>query len=379
MNFWYRLVFSSLIILTTILFLILKIKSLVKNIPSILLTDIIPKNSFKLATSNLDQLILKSFSHDQNHKVFFKRSESPSKILITNENELKTLSLLAYISKKGSCLKNEDQISRNLFMGIITILSPPTLNLPPTRVFFFDARKIKKNPSVILEEYPGGPGTKGMKVDKDHYARWSNALRNPRKLVQTTFEKFHRMNPLYKLSTHCYFVFTGFGEGGVFAIFAALSYGKRYRKIPVVVTFGQPKMSNSLFADLVSTQLKLYRVTYADDNVPAFPLNNEYWPLPTEFWIPDDNSCDCNPSIGKFPKVYMCEQKGTKELNTKCNAQFHSKSLKKVKDSFVPNRIHFGPYFGYKMGQCDNNPYDTLEMIFLSLVEEKPVQEIDSP
>ncbi|KAG9293486.1 hypothetical protein G9A89_009210 [Geosiphon pyriformis] len=130
-------------------------------------------------------------------------------------------------------------------------------------------------------------------------------------------------NPLYKASLKCYIEFTGFGDGGgkFYAVFAALRYAKRFKVKPIVVTFGQPRMGDTYFAYIVSTYLQMYRVTYADDYIPAFPFGNkDLWPLSTEYWIPKQEQCDCTfditlPDQSNFPVVFRCEQRGTQSLN----------------------------------------------------------------
>ncbi|KAG9304559.1 hypothetical protein G9A89_020123 [Geosiphon pyriformis] len=153
--------------------------------------------------------------------------------------------------------------------------------------------------------------------------------------------------------------FTGFGGSSALAIFAALALTSMSAEKPIVVTFGQPKIGNQIFASLVNIKLEVYRVTHFDDIIPAFPKSNLYSHVGTEFWIPKQENCECfvnsmddisPPEItGNFPEIYICPSKENFAENPECNAKYRK---------FIHNSIiyikenHMGPYFGFLLGQC---------------------------
>ncbi|KAG9288028.1 hypothetical protein G9A89_017623 [Geosiphon pyriformis] len=118
-----------------------------------------------------------------------------------------------------------------------------------------------------------------------------------------------------------------------YAVFAALEFLKRFqpKKKPIVVTFGQPRMGNDIFAAYAQNKLEIYRVTLADDWLPNLPIRGikkfskwndeierlhkshilayvEYSHFKPEFWI-DLNpkeflNCECHQD--DYPIVYKC-------------------------------------------------------------------------
>ncbi|KAG9292341.1 hypothetical protein G9A89_015211 [Geosiphon pyriformis] len=168
-------------------------------------------------------------------------------------------------------------------------------------------------------------------------------------------------------------IFTGHGIGGAYALNMALSISllqKRgilnkfqlNRKIETqVITFGQPRMGNSKFVELVQRQnnnIKIYRVTNGNDYVSQLPKKSkddiQYWHTDTEYWIPGSEDCDCG-SIGEKKKdddlyrVYQCPSyfpKSQKRFgeNLECNAGTDGSS----------NLAHYGPWFGTTFGNCQN-------------------------
>ncbi|KAG9297249.1 hypothetical protein G9A89_000142 [Geosiphon pyriformis] len=154
----------------------------------------------------------------------------------------------------------------------------------------------------------------------------------------------------YKYRDHFY-VFTGHGEGGVFAIFAALALRVKWRFLKiVVVTFGEPRIGNEAFARFVDSKIEVWRITYGDDHVPLY-FKNEYVHEMMEFYIPSQPSCDCvenDPS--KIPETFlMCQSTGYGIESPDCINRFDRK---------VPEEstAHWGPYFGYFMTRDGRPP-----------------------
>ncbi|KAG9290103.1 hypothetical protein G9A89_010409 [Geosiphon pyriformis] len=150
------------------------------------------------------------------------------------------------------------------------------------------------------------------------------------------------------------FLFTGHGEGGALATYAALDFWQNNLYIKPsqieVTTLGAPRLGDEKFVNYISKYLKINRVTYINDFVPLF-LGHTFRHPNTEYWMTTD-SCEC---IDQSP-LYDCHMKSGTE-NPICNLRFQEFLLNgKLNEtsgtfgSFLD--AHNGPYFGYRMKKC---------------------------
>ncbi|KAG9305720.1 hypothetical protein G9A89_005118 [Geosiphon pyriformis] len=145
-----------------------------------------------------------------------------------------------------------------------------------------------ENKPVLYETENDGdlknPKNSGMISDQFN---WRDMLKKFRVLDQLWY---YIINERFK--NHIY-LFTGHGEGGAYAVFAALSLLEmnpdRYVE---VTTFGGPRIGDSRFAEYVDSKLKVNRVTHADDYVPLF-FHQEHTHHQQEIWISGTEDCDC--------------------------------------------------------------------------------------
>ncbi|KAG9305860.1 hypothetical protein G9A89_006271, partial [Geosiphon pyriformis] len=206
-------------------------------------------------------------------------------------------------------------------------------------------------------------------VSKVFYNRWKRYAAN----FWQKLENFEKQDNSIEFA-HPY-TFTGFGYGGILAVFAALEYKKKYKEASVsLITFGQPRIGDELFIYHIEHILnKAWRVTNGDDWVPNFPIDGHnrerknfegtwstspkilYNHLRKEFWI--DSTCDCQDN----PTIYLCYHTATLYEHEECNGRNHyhknlypadnwEDSIKYYRE-LHPDNQHFGPYFKYTMLQ----------------------------
>ncbi|KAG9307846.1 hypothetical protein G9A89_023411 [Geosiphon pyriformis] len=161
--------------------------------------------------------------------------------------------------------------------------------------------------------------------------------------------------------------FTGHGIGGALAVLAALEFKHALHndqyKFPElvydikVVTFGQPRIGSSEFAEYVNKHLNIFRVTNADDFVPRdVNPRGEFEHHELEYWISEPD-CHCDGSI-KNPMsliendkaLFVCRGfKGNRNERTgenlECNAGQSTSN-----DRYMAS--HYGPYFDITMREC---------------------------
>ncbi|KAG9306379.1 hypothetical protein G9A89_018262 [Geosiphon pyriformis] len=159
---------------------------------------------------------------------------------------------------------------------------------------------------------------------------------------------------------------TGHGIGGVYAVFAALllkevflTYSaletNNYLKLDfVVVTFGQPRLGNALFADYINRMLLIYRVTHSNDfipnSMPLLPRDYLFKHHEREIWIvPKDCECprqdfdqfelgyDVFKCFGYWPNAILKVGE-----NMECNSGTDGRGTS----------VHFGPYFNTTFKDC---------------------------
>ncbi|KAG9303156.1 hypothetical protein G9A89_000647 [Geosiphon pyriformis] len=176
------------------------------------------------------------------------------------------------------------------------------------------------------------PDVTGAWVGKNYNIKWKNYF-------ETNFfnglQVYLKSSPIQYNFTN--FDFTGFGQSGPYVVFAALEFLKKYqpKKRPIVVTFGQPRIGNEIFAAFVQANLEIYRLTIADDLLPNIPIRGvkiflkwndeiekpekslliayeQYRHFKPEFWIDakahdiseEKSNCECGQNLD--PLVYKC-------------------------------------------------------------------------
>ncbi|KAG9290441.1 hypothetical protein G9A89_007172 [Geosiphon pyriformis] len=297
------------------------------------------RQNFKLAENNL------GISTNQRKPL--------EKFVVRNPITIKSLAEGAYYAREASCLKAPfDSLGHGLY-GAIRSKSHTDAGLLKEFIILFGAFEKSfitwKQRSNVLVDYAFGDGAK---VDGKLYDIWLSVRKN----IWAKFaEQKIDLQRLKNLNSK--FVFIGFGEAGVFSVFAALTIGKLGKHKPVVFTFGSPKMGDKKFAQYVYSNSIVHRVTYAGDYLPAFPLDDQYRHLTTEYWIPEqEESCEClseEKSIQEkqFPEIYVCLKTQEFYENQACNAQYDR--IKRMEQKTLVN-YHFGPYFGHIMGECSD-------------------------
>lgn len=133
------------------------------------------------------------------------------------------------------------------------------------------------------------PGMSGSMVHQGFYSAYHNTTLRPR--VLEAVEKIQKRNNALSI------MITGHSMGGAMASFCALDLTVNYGAKDVqVVTFGQPRIGNSMFADFYNTFVpKHIRVTHTHDIVPHLPPYYTHFPqrtyhhFPREVWIHNIN------------------------------------------------------------------------------------------
>ncbi|KAG9288793.1 hypothetical protein G9A89_023090 [Geosiphon pyriformis] len=289
------------------------------------------------------------------------------KIPITDEKFRDMLANNAFHASQAACIKNEQKkLSPEIHMEIPKDSSPQQIIWT---LSYKEETSIWLGKKSILVPYPHVPG--GL-VDEKDFKSWLKAQERFLSIIKKVLLKpnFYNMRHL--------FTFNGFGTGGVYAVYAALIFAVTYHTLPIVITFGKPRMGNMEFAQFVETQIIHYRVTYRDDSTPSFPevgfssVSNQkfnFIPLSREYWIPYQDQCECSSESvekdrTKVVFVYECFSKRSLKPHRYCNAGWRKRIDKRIRlgmrrisereqvIKMRQNFDHFGPYFGYIMGQC---------------------------
>ncbi|KAG9290105.1 hypothetical protein G9A89_010411 [Geosiphon pyriformis] len=104
------------------------------------------------------------------------------------------------------------------------------------------------------------------------------------------------------------FFFTGHGEGGALATYAAFDFWQNNLYIKpsqiAVTTFGAPRVGDEKFVDFISNSFEINRVTLGDDFVPLFLAHTFRHPN-TEYWI-SEPFCECHFESQQYPIIYNC-------------------------------------------------------------------------
>ncbi|KAG9294323.1 hypothetical protein G9A89_001828 [Geosiphon pyriformis] len=226
--------------------------------------------------------------------------------------------------------------------------------------FYAYAFQPKRKSMEIIIYFKGEPinfNERSKIMDKDNplildvisYEKFDNGKKKLLEIIEKFMGSGKTKNYIFKL--------TGHGEGGV-----------------TVFTFGEPRIGNYDIAKYVDQNIKVFRITNRDDNVPRFQPILKYFPSihhSTEYWISSDNEpCDCRNTMvpesytdtimvyecSRIPKFVGWSRKFME--NPYCNLKEidQGKGGEDVSTNFdYISESHWGPYFGYKMGVCPKN------------------------
>ncbi|KAG9288583.1 hypothetical protein G9A89_008455 [Geosiphon pyriformis] len=158
--------------------------------------------------------------------------------------------------------------------------------------------------------------------------------------------------------------FTGHAIGGAYALLTALKIKEAFLlNSPdvagsglkfIAVTFGQPRIGSTVFAEYINHELEVYRVTHSNDFIPNFRSNfqsnhifrhheREYWITPKNCQCPDSNLDQFNLAYD----VFQCPGYWSNDLNKagenrNCNSGTDGRGTS----------VHFGPYFNTTFKDC---------------------------
>ncbi|KAG9296740.1 hypothetical protein G9A89_001372 [Geosiphon pyriformis] len=132
---------------------------------------------------------------------------------------------------------------------------------------------------------------------------WLNVyLKHEERLISSVENKINNLRGKFQV------IFTGHDVGGVYAMFAALAFKRKYPSAMTnVVTFGSPRPGDQVFARNINSIFPdLYRVVNMKAWTPQRPIPEYDYRHPhTEYLITDENyECDCLNSFGS--KLYKC-------------------------------------------------------------------------
>ncbi|RIA95885.1 Alpha/Beta hydrolase protein [Glomus cerebriforme] len=157
--------------------------------------------------------------------------------------------------------------------------------------------------------------------------------------LETQSDVFNEVQNLHKQHPDFKVLYTGHSLGGALTLLSALDLVQNSTSfIPnknfFVVTYGQPRVGNSVFSKYVDKTLKVTRVTNGDDPVPHLPPQFVgYEHHSGELWISDP-------------------EKSTSAFVT-CNGPEDPKCSDSVAVNQLNANFHMGPYFGVSMRACN--------------------------
>ncbi|KAG9298146.1 hypothetical protein G9A89_002583 [Geosiphon pyriformis] len=182
---------------------------------------------------------------------------------------------------------------------------------------------VEKNEKSIIAFFKGPHFTKTQWQDrKNQLVTFSTEGMKKNELVKVDQEWFidvsimmrpilNKMNFLFMRTGYKKIIFCGHGVGGAYAAIAGLSYAimnlLRVFISPIhllnesieisILTFGQPRTGNIMFARMMNELVKVTRITHQNDYFPHFPpIENENSIMKhheSEIWI-GPNDCDCS-------------------------------------------------------------------------------------
>ncbi|KAG9300143.1 hypothetical protein G9A89_010553 [Geosiphon pyriformis] len=285
---------------------------------------------------------------------------------VKNNELLKMLSKKAELAWKAQCYLAEKLLQKKkvYFLPLSHDDSKFTFSFADINVRNFEKWAGQKSKRFKVIQFPD---VNGAWITLGYYEKW---IKRFRKLFFKSLEKILKSSQ--KKPDYTDFEFTGFGESGPYAVFAALEFSEKYqpRTNPIVVTFGQPRMGNEIFTAFAQTKLRIFRVTFQDDWLPNLPrqalrtflrwnedierpvhsfprLYEEFKHFKPEFWIKEEN-CEC--SENSYPIVYKCLNTVSYDEHPECNARKHihelTEGLLRLQEY---DHFHYGPYFGKNM------------------------------
>ncbi|KAG9294522.1 hypothetical protein G9A89_008633 [Geosiphon pyriformis] len=188
--------------------------------------------------------------------------------------------------------------------------------------------------------YPSGWDK--QKVHKGIYNLWRPAQ-------EKFIEKMESMSEL----NNAIIQLVGHGLGGAYALFAGLAFLSKHedRKM-TIYTFGEPRLGNKHFAGLINNLIKEKRLDVFRGTTPGDPII--HWPnLPNLDFIADSKGQI--PSniryqhhqkefmyVSETDRLYECKIPTSGEENKDCA----------ISEPLGAFEKHSGPYFGIKMGTC---------------------------
>ncbi|KAG9288164.1 hypothetical protein G9A89_020470 [Geosiphon pyriformis] len=142
-------------------------------------------------------------------------------------------------------------------------------------------------------------------------------------------------------------IMTGSDSGGVYAIFTALALKFRGESSSVkdveVYTFGQPRIGDKAFAQLVTEKLIVRRVVHQSDPIPHRPqISQGYLHFDTEYW---DKTIGTNGG-----EVFKCD--GIKDQSRRLMGENPQCSASATGLASIE---HEGPYLFKTVKDCDNS------------------------
>ncbi|KAG9294319.1 hypothetical protein G9A89_001824 [Geosiphon pyriformis] len=284
-----------------------------------------------------------------------KRKENKYKKLLNKPREkelISEFSKYAFYAQEAYCLSGE---FGKLAEGFYAYAFQPKRKSMEIIIYF-------KGEPINFNERSKIMGT----LDTISYEKFDNGKKKLLEIIEKFMGSGKTKNYIFKL--------TGHGEGGAYAVFAGLHLRSIYGSTVTVFTFGEPRIGTYAMAKYVDQNIKVFRITNRDDNVPRFQPISKYFPYihhSTEYWISSDNEpCDCRNTMvpendtdaimvyecSRIPKFVYWIPRLTE--NPYCNLQEidQGKGGEDISTNFdYISESHWGPYFGYKMGVCPKN------------------------
>ncbi|KAG9302964.1 hypothetical protein G9A89_022381 [Geosiphon pyriformis] len=225
---------------------------------------------------------------------------------------------MAYYSQEAYCLNNENgKIGDGIYAD--SRVQSPSTEIEGKIIFFFKGQDLTQlnllKQKNTFQQYPVPEMNVPPLIEKGFYTKfttnnfekndpngfdvWKNLITTGQEYTSAedqlikVFDRFIR-NSTYRAYP---FHFTGHGEGGVWALLAALSFQKIFSTRRVIVTtFGSPRLGDIKLARYINQKFTVNRVTNSDDVIPSYPnqvSGVRFAHSGTEYWIPE-SPCDCS-------------------------------------------------------------------------------------
>ncbi|KAG9300973.1 hypothetical protein G9A89_005031 [Geosiphon pyriformis] len=239
---------------------------------------------------------------------------------------------VAYYAHQTYCLLDESGFVEDDIYSRDELFVPAIMIQVRGRELTFD-RMVEWDRSFAFKTLKLG-AFQNFKVPLESYQRFERKLKD--RILNSLEKLVSHKN--YKNYVNHNFVFTGHGEGGALATYAALEFWRENRDIIkpqqiVIITYGAPRIGDKGFVRYISQRFFVNRVTYINDYVPLF-LSRTFKHPDTEYWILRD-ICDCGDNR---PIIYNCRM----HFGTENPGELDKTSA--IYGSFID--AHNGPYFG---------------------------------